>query len=145
MSLPLHSCDASDRSCFDQTSGLQNTTAVVSTPASFQASASDLDPVSDATIKLVENVVNGGILPVLVLFGVTGNVINMAVFVRQGLGDRINLCLFSLALSDAGFNVSHLLSRIYTFFYLFDHALGNFWKVGVFSLAAEENRIGLVL
>ncbi|KAK7449844.1 hypothetical protein BaRGS_00032129, partial [Batillaria attramentaria] len=50
--------------------------------------------ITDETLRLIETVVNGGILPVLVLFGFAGNVTNMVVFVRQGLGDRINLCLF---------------------------------------------------
>ncbi|XP_076462840.1 uncharacterized protein LOC143295153 [Babylonia areolata] len=36
----------------------------------------------------------------LFLFGGPANVINMAVFYRQGLKERINVCLFSLALSD---------------------------------------------
>nr|KAG5700944.1 hypothetical protein BaRGS_034229 [Batillaria attramentaria] len=42
--------------------------------------------VSDATLETAQIVVNVGILPVLVLCGFTGNVINMAVFLRQGLG-----------------------------------------------------------
>ncbi|KAK7495419.1 hypothetical protein BaRGS_00013358, partial [Batillaria attramentaria] len=83
---------------------------------------------SEATLYTIQSVVNGGILPVLVLFGVICNVINMAVFVRQGLGDRINLCLFSLALSDSGFLMSHLASRIYSLFYLFSSAVGRFWE-----------------
>ncbi|KAK7495417.1 hypothetical protein BaRGS_00013356, partial [Batillaria attramentaria] len=84
--------------------------------------------VSDLTLEKLETVGNGAILPVLVLCGVIGNVINMAVFVRQGLGDRINLCLFSLAVSDSGFLLSYLPSRIYILFYLFDSALGRFWE-----------------
>ena len=38
-------------------------------------------------------------IPVL-LIGFTANCINMAVFFKQGLKERINLCLFSLALVD---------------------------------------------
>ncbi|XP_076464819.1 uncharacterized protein LOC143296674 [Babylonia areolata] len=36
----------------------------------------------------------------LFLIGGPGNVINMAVFYKQGLQDRVNLCLFFLSLSD---------------------------------------------
>ena len=40
------------------------------------------------------------IIPVLFLVGFPANCINMAVFFKQGLKERINLCLFSLALVD---------------------------------------------
>ena len=50
--------------------------------------------ISAATALVIQTVVEVGILPVLVLCGVTMNVINTAVFYRQGLSDRINLCLF---------------------------------------------------
>jgi len=40
------------------------------------------------------------VLPILFLIGGPANVINMAVFYRQGLKERINVCLFSLSLSD---------------------------------------------
>ena len=42
----------------------------------------------------------GIIIPVLFLVGFPTNCINMAVFLKQGLKERINLCLFSLALID---------------------------------------------
>ena len=50
--------------------------------------------ISPHVAETVDLVVCAGIFPVLVTFGVISNVINMAVFVRQGLSDRINLCLF---------------------------------------------------
>lgn len=50
--------------------------------------------ISAHTAQVVENVVLVGILPVLVLCGVITNVINMAVFSRLGLSDRVNICLF---------------------------------------------------
>ena len=40
------------------------------------------------------------VIPVLFLIGFPANCINMAVFFKQGLKERINLCLFSLALVD---------------------------------------------
>ncbi|XP_076454865.1 uncharacterized protein LOC143289701 [Babylonia areolata] len=46
------------------------------------------------------------ILPFLFLIGGPANVINMAVFYKQGLKDRVNLCLFSLSLTDAVFLIS---------------------------------------
>ena len=50
--------------------------------------------ISEQTSQMVELVVYAGIFPVLVFTGVITNVINMLVLSRQGLDDRINLCLF---------------------------------------------------
>ena len=40
------------------------------------------------------------LLPLLFLIGGPANVINIAVFYKQGLRERINLCLFALSLAD---------------------------------------------
>ena len=40
------------------------------------------------------------ILPILFLIGGPANVVNMAVFYKQGLKERINVCLFALSLAD---------------------------------------------
>ena len=58
-------------------------------------------------------------IPVLFLIGFPANCINMAVFFKQGLKERINLCLFSLALVDLIFLTVILAfhsERIYTQF-----------------------------
>ena len=39
-------------------------------------------------------------LPLLFLIGAPANVINMVVFYKHGLRERINLCLFALSLAD---------------------------------------------
>nr|KAG5692786.1 hypothetical protein BaRGS_009402 [Batillaria attramentaria] len=41
-----------------------------------------------------------GFIPLLFLVGAPANILSAAVFCRQGLKDRINLCLFSLSLAD---------------------------------------------
>ena len=51
------------------------------------------------------------IIPVLFLVGFPANCINMAVFFKQGLKERINMCLFSLALVDLVY-----LSSIFVFY-----------------------------
>ncbi|XP_076449486.1 uncharacterized protein LOC143285921 [Babylonia areolata] len=56
--------------------------------------------VSKATRQLVEDVVYVGLLPVLTGVGAVLNAVNMAVFVAQGLADRVHFCLFSLSLVD---------------------------------------------
>ena len=45
-------------------------------------------------------VVAADLVPVVSLLGVVGNTLNVAVFFRQGLRERVNVCLFSLALAD---------------------------------------------
>ena len=49
---------------------------------------------------LFERIKTTVLIPVLFLIGFPANCINMAVFFHQGLKERINLCLFSLALID---------------------------------------------
>ncbi|XP_025088248.1 putative G-protein coupled receptor F59B2.13 [Pomacea canaliculata] len=39
-------------------------------------------------------------IPFLLFLGIPGNVVSAMVFYRQGLGERINVCLFLLALAD---------------------------------------------
>ena len=48
----------------------------------------------------VATLVNSNLVPVVSLLGVVGNALNVAVFFRQGLRERVNVCLFSLALAD---------------------------------------------
>ena len=48
----------------------------------------------------VATLVTSNLVPVVSLLGVVGNALNVAVFFRQGLRERVNVCLFSLALAD---------------------------------------------
>lgn len=60
-----------------------------------------LQPVVSAeTRHLVDIVVNVGLTTLICMVGVPANAITCLVFWRQGLKDRMNLCLFSLALVD---------------------------------------------
>ncbi|KAK7107335.1 formyl peptide receptor-related sequence 6-like [Littorina saxatilis] len=56
--------------------------------------------VSAQVEEITSRVANAVILPLLFLIGGPGNVINMAVFYKQGLRERVNLCLFALSLAD---------------------------------------------
>lgn len=49
------------------------------------------------TISLVNRVI---LSPILCICGAAANIINMAVFFKQGLGDSATICLFALALAD---------------------------------------------
>ena len=56
--------------------------------------------ISLQTEQLFDRIKATVLIPVLFLIGFPANCINMAVFFKQGLKERINLCLFSLALID---------------------------------------------
>ena len=56
--------------------------------------------VSFQTEYLFDRIKSAVIIPALFLVGFPSNCINMAVFFKQGLKERINFCLFSLALVD---------------------------------------------
>ncbi|KAL8562617.1 hypothetical protein ACOMHN_045881 [Nucella lapillus] len=56
--------------------------------------------VSQNVPKLVDTVVGSFCLPLLFLISAPTNILNMLVFCKQGLKERINLCLFYLSLVD---------------------------------------------
>ena len=56
--------------------------------------------ISLETEQLFDRIKATVLIPILFLVGFPANCINMAVFFKQGLKERINLCLFSLALVD---------------------------------------------
>ena len=57
----------------------------------------------------VTTLVTSNLLPVVALLGVVGNALNVAVFFRQGLRERVNVCLFSLALADLAISTLYFL------------------------------------
>ena len=56
--------------------------------------------ISRDTLITLEKAVTCGLNPLLLAVGLPSNVLNCLVFQRQGLGDRMNVSLFSLALVD---------------------------------------------
>lgn len=77
------------------------------------------------TRQVIEAVFYGGVSSVVCLIGIPTNILNCLVFGRQGLQDRMNLCLFSLAFVD----LSYLLCAVVMY------------PVGSF-LTFENERIG---
>ena len=72
----------------------------------------------------VANLVISNLVPVVSLLGVVGNALNVAVFFRQGLRERVNVCLFSLALADLVVCTLYFLLYVYgvvTQFQFFAH------------------------
>ncbi|KAL8563836.1 hypothetical protein ACOMHN_061960 [Nucella lapillus] len=56
--------------------------------------------ISLESVLIIDRVKAAICIPLLYLIGAPANMVNMAVFFKQGLKERINLCLFSLALVD---------------------------------------------
>lgn len=48
----------------------------------------------------IRTILPAGLVPVLFILGFPTNILNAAVFYKHGLRERINLCLFALALAD---------------------------------------------
>ena len=109
--------------------------------------------VSKEAEKAVDTAVAVVFLPILFLVSIPVNVINVTVFWRQGLKERINLCLFSLSLVDLLYMFHSFLlnvDRLYlestrdpsklglTFKFIVDHKLVGFrglsWVSGFLSM-----------
>ena len=67
------------------------------------------DNIVSAEVEDIARRVKNTLLPVFFLIGGPANVINMAVYYKQGLKDRVNLCLFALSLADELFLVHTML------------------------------------
>lgn len=84
--------------------------------------------------RLVEFVCYAGLTTLVCLIGIPTNIINCVVFQRQGLSDRVNLCLFSLALSDCLYLLcAFTASSVNSLLRFYDESLGEEWflKFGV--------------
>lgn len=58
------------------------------------------DLISPETELLIAKLRSAVLIPLIYVFGGPTNIINITVFVKQGIRDRVNLCLFSLAVVD---------------------------------------------
>lgn len=76
-------------------------------------------------LQLVESVWFAGVTTVVCLIGIPTNVLNCIVFWRQGLRDRMTLCLFSLAFMETGHLSCDLILYSASFLVMFfDKTLG---------------------
>ncbi|KAL8583086.1 hypothetical protein ACOMHN_008524 [Nucella lapillus] len=86
----------------------------VTDPRLSGPTAGGMDPViSKEYYTVAERVIDCGFLTVLGLVGLPANVLNMLVFYRQGLRDKMNLCLFALASVDFLYLLCMFLSTLY--------------------------------
>ena len=84
--------------------------------------------ISFETLLAFENVMTCGVSLILFLIGVPTNLLNCLVFYRQGLRDRMNLCLFSLALVDMLFIVFFYLVCSYCIIGQLQPEVEEWWK-----------------
>lgn len=75
-------------------------TAIVDVSAGFYPWDNPDNLISRDSLVAFEKAVTCGLNPLLLAVGLPSNVLNCLVFQRQGLGDRMNVSLFSLALVD---------------------------------------------
>lgn len=98
---------------------------------------SDIFDISTEARKAVETVCFAGLTTLSCLLGIPANVMNSLVFWHQGLKDRMNLCLFSLAITDLFLLVCSLtLFSVGSFIGFYDGTLGEeYFLKTVVSLA----------
>ena len=84
--------------------------------------------ISVETFFIFEKAVMCGINLILFSIGVPTNLLNCLVFYRQGLRDRMNLCLFSLALVDMLFITFFCLAGSYCHVGLLRPEVEDWWK-----------------
>ena len=69
--------------------------------------------INNEDYQVAMGVMHCGIAPALNLLGLPANILNMVVFYRQGLRDKMNLCLFSLAFVDFMYLLSVFILTLY--------------------------------
>ncbi|KAL8562616.1 hypothetical protein ACOMHN_045880 [Nucella lapillus] len=90
--------------------------------------------------EIFDKVVGTVCLPVLFLISVPANILNMLVFWKQGLRERINLCLFYLSLVDFLHNIHAFICNIDRFYLPFHEDV----ETGpVFQFIVEYKILGL--
>ncbi|XP_025105708.1 uncharacterized protein LOC112571112 [Pomacea canaliculata] len=78
--------------------------------------------------KLNTKILQCGLMPSLFFVGAPTNILSMIVFYRQGLRDRMNLCLFCLAFVDLMYVTAVLGTVSYCFIAVFLPEEEHFWK-----------------
>ncbi|KAK7500606.1 hypothetical protein BaRGS_00008181 [Batillaria attramentaria] len=87
------------------------------------------DLVSVESRKAVQVIFGCGVQIFLILIGIPGNILNITVFVKQGLRDRVNALLFSLAVTDLISLMTIFLIRLRCVIRLQDPVLASNWEV----------------
>ena len=85
--------------------------------------------ISIETYLTFAKAISCGVNLIIFCIGVPTNLLNCLVFYRQGLRDRMNLCLFSLAWVDMLYVASLYLVGSHCHLRLFRPELGGWWKV----------------
>lgn len=94
--------------------------------AGLSTDSSDNNDASVETRTVVETICFAGITTLACMVGIPGNAMNCLVFWSQGLKHRMNLCLFSLALTDLLFlTCGFIIFSLGSFLKIYDTTLGD--------------------
>ncbi|XP_025098587.1 uncharacterized protein LOC112566574 [Pomacea canaliculata] len=97
------------------------------------------DLISYETYQRLNLILQCVVKPILSVVGIPSNIVNCVVFWRQGLRDRMNFCLFCLALADLLYLLSLLcVTQIGPLIELVDEMLGK-------EIYFKSNRYGLAI
>lgn len=125
-------CDALHNEALDITTEVQATLYTLFSQQSKSGVTSfafdGQEMMSATTLATLEKTLYCGIVPVLFFVAVPTNILNSVVFYRQGLSDRMNVCLFSLALADMLFVTFLFLNASYCLLYFLHPQMADFWK-----------------
>ena len=105
-------------------------TDVLSSNSSYYSPWNNPDNIiSHETYLLIENVLLCYATPIFFLVGVPANFLSCVVFYKQGLQDRMNLCLFCLALVDMLFITLFYIMSSHCMLGSVDKEIINWWKL----------------
>ncbi|KAL8576953.1 hypothetical protein ACOMHN_024229 [Nucella lapillus] len=125
MSFWINNSTGAVSNCSDVTCSTNDVTTYVS--------PSDQKPgiLDEATFRIVEKALDCGGRLAFFVFGAPLNILNMIVFFRQSLRDRMNLCLFSLAFVDLMYLTSKFAMASYCLVDESNFRLREVWKYTV--------------
>lgn len=105
---------------------ISTTEEVKPTTSEYHDANVSFHDISEEIRHIIENVLFLGVVLPVCVFGFPSNIISCVVFWKQGLGDRMNLCLFCLAVSDClQLLCSFTVSPVTFFIRLYNHNIGD--------------------
>ncbi|XP_046351946.1 FMRFamide peptide receptor frpr-18-like [Haliotis rufescens] len=87
------------------------------------------DMVDEATSEFIINISSCGLVPVITILGIIGNIMSFVVFLRQKKRDRTRVVLISLAISDTMYLLITFVRKMSCVVSMFDEVIGKNWGV----------------
>lgn len=102
---------------------------MITTTNGFYSSSNMTCATNSTTRLIVESFFLTGVTSVIIVVGIPTNLISCLVFWRQGLKDRMKVCLFCLSILDASYLVLNFTNNsVPLFIRLFDQDLGDWYS-----------------